>query len=104
LLWDGRFRVEIAPAFEGRIEVRALARAGFAELKRQGRVIKASSALLLTPAFWRADVLLAVPPVAFWTQQGLEAMISAHFKGLRYNFAPGATRGRECDGPGQSRQ
>jgi tRNA(Ile)-lysidine synthase len=104
LLWDGRFRVEIAPAFEGRIEVRALARAGFAELKRQGRVIKSSSALLLTPAFWRADELLAVPPVAFWAQQGLEAMISAHFKGLRYNFAPRATRGRECDGPGQSRQ
>src|SRR5262245_44276288 len=36
LLWDGRFRVEIARALEGPIEVRALARTGFTELKRRG--------------------------------------------------------------------
>src|SRR5262245_26691079 len=44
LLWDGRFSVAIGPAFEGRLEVRALARAGLAELKRRGRAIKASPA------------------------------------------------------------
>jgi tRNA(Ile)-lysidine synthase len=93
LLWDGRFRVEIARAFEGRLEVRALARAGLAELKRQGRAIKAIPALLLAPAFWRGDELLAVPSIAFWAQQGLEAMISAQFKGLRYNFEPHAMGG-----------
>jgi tRNA(Ile)-lysidine synthase len=96
LLWDGRFRVEIAPAFGGRLEVRALGRAGHAELKRRGRAIKASSALLLAPAFWRGDELLAVPSIAFWAQQDLERTISAHFKGLRYNFVsrPPGVRGQ----------
>src|SRR5215471_3109604 len=104
LLWDGRFRVEIARAFDGRLEVRALARAGLAELKRRGRAVKASPALLLAPAFWRADELLAVPSVAFWAQEDLKRMISADFKGLRYNFLPPPTGGREHGGPCQSGQ
>jgi tRNA(Ile)-lysidine synthase len=104
LLWDGRFRVEIARAFDGRLEVRALARAGLAELKRRGRTVKASRALLLAPAFWRAHELLAVPSVAFWAQGDLERMISAHFKGLRYNFMPPATGGRAHGGPRQGWQ
>jgi hypothetical protein len=102
LLWDGRFRVEVAQAFDGRLEVRALGHAGHAELKRRGRAIKASSALLLAPAFWRADELLAVPSVAFWAQQNLERTICAHFKGLRYNFVSRATGARGQGGPCQS--
>ena len=83
LLWDGRFSVEIAPGFEGRLRVRALGPAGRAELKRRGRAIKGSPALLLAPGFWRGDELLAVPAVAFWAHAGLQRVISAHFKGLR---------------------
>jgi len=104
LLWDGRFRVEIARAIDGQLEVRALARVGLAELKRRGRAIKASPALLLTPAFWRAGELLAVPCVAFWAQQDLERLISAHFKGLQRDFGPRAKGGREHGGPCQSGQ
>src|SRR5262249_61459512 len=54
LLWDGRFRVGIARTFDGPLEVRALGRAGLADLKRRGRAMKSSPALLLAPAFWRA--------------------------------------------------
>jgi len=104
LLWDGRFWVEIARTCDGPLEVRAVARAGLADLKRRGRAIKASPALLLAPAFWRADELLAVPSAAFWAQQHLETMISARFKGLRYAFVPPATGGREPGGPCQSGQ
>ena len=104
LLWDGRFRVGIARSFDGPLEVRALGRAGLADLRRRGRAIKSSPALLLAPAFWRADELLAVPSAAFWAQPGLETMISAHFKGLRYALAPLATGGRAPDGPCQSGQ
>jgi tRNA(Ile)-lysidine synthase len=99
LLWDGRFRVEIARAFGGRLEVRALARAGLAELKRRGRGVKASPGLLMAPAFWQADELLAVPAVGFWLHQDLQRMILARFKGLRYNFVPQGgelERGRPC--------
>jgi tRNA(Ile)-lysidine synthase len=102
VLWDGRFRVEIGRGLEGPIEVRALARTGFAELKRRGRVTKASPALLLTPAFWRDSELIAVPTVAFWAHQGLEAMITAHFKGLRYNFAPANAWGASAAGPAEA--
>jgi tRNA(Ile)-lysidine synthase len=102
LLWDGRFRVEVAQAFEGRLEVRALGRAGHAVLKRSGKAIKASSALLMAPGFWRADELIAVPCVAFWALQGLERTISAHFKGLRYNFVSHPTGTRRQGGPCQS--
>jgi tRNA(Ile)-lysidine synthase len=102
LLWDGRFRVEIARSFAGRLEVRALARTGLAELRRRGRTIKASPALLMAPAFWQADELLAVPSVGFWVQSDLERMILAHFKGLQYNFVPRASRERERGGPCQS--
>ncbi|MBO0740484.1 MAG: tRNA lysidine(34) synthetase TilS [Hyphomicrobiaceae bacterium] len=102
LLWDGRFSVQIGKAFDGRLEVRALARAGLAELKRRGRITKMSPVLLLAPAFWRGDELLAVPSVAFWAQQDLERMISARFKGLRYNFGPRASG--EHAGPCQSGQ
>lgn len=83
VLWDGRFSVEIAPGFEGRLNVRALGPAGLAELKRRGRAIKGSPALLLTPGFWREDELLAAPAVAFWAHAGLQRVISAHFEGLR---------------------
>jgi tRNA(Ile)-lysidine synthase len=83
VVWDGRFSVEIAQGFEGWLKVRALGRAGLAELKRRGGASKGSPALLLTPAFWRGEELLAVPAVAFWAHAGLQAMISAHFKGMK---------------------
>ena len=99
VVWDGRFSVEIALGFEGRLKVCALGRAGLAELKRRGGASKGSPALLLTPAFWRGEELLAVPAVAFWAHAGLQAMISAHFKGLkglRCNWGPGG-----CGRPGR---
>src|SRR5262249_42198778 len=93
LVWDGRFSLEVAPGWDGPLKVRALGSLGLAELRRLRGAIKASSSLLLTPSFWRAGELLAVPTVAFWAQPGLEAMMSAHFKGLRYNLSPRTGRG-----------
>jgi tRNA(Ile)-lysidine synthase len=89
MLWDGRFMVEIAAGFAGRLKLGALGPAGVAALKARARGIRGSPALLLTPAFWREDELLAVPAAGFWAHAGLEAMISAHFKGLRYNSPSG---------------
>ena len=92
-LWDGRFVVEIADGFEGRLEVRALGGAGLAELKRAGKVVKGTSALLLVPSFWSENELLAVPAIDFWARGGLDRLISAGFAGLRYNLgAAGRTR------------
>jgi tRNA(Ile)-lysidine synthase len=89
-LWDGRFAVEIADGFGGSLEVRALGSAGLAELKRLGRAVKATSALLLAPSFWRGTELLAVPAIDFWAREGLEGTIAALFEGVRYNSGPGA--------------
>jgi tRNA(Ile)-lysidine synthase len=85
VLWDGRFAIEIADGLPGDLEVRALGRAGLAELKRLGCAVKGASGLLLAPSFWRANNLLAVPAIDFWVQEGLDRLISADFMGLRYN-------------------
>jgi len=47
VLWDGRFAIEIADGLPGDLEVRALGRAGLAELKRLGCAVKGASGLLL---------------------------------------------------------
>jgi tRNA(Ile)-lysidine synthase len=99
LVWDGRFTLEVAPGWDGPLKVRALGPPGLAELRRLGRAVKASSALLLTPSFWRAQELLAVPTVTFWARPGLEAMMSAHFKGLRYNSSSRTNCGTGPGGP-----
>jgi tRNA(Ile)-lysidine synthase len=85
VLWDGRFAIEIADGLAGDLEVRALGRAGLAELKRLGCAVKGASGLLLAPSFWRVNNLLAVPAIDFWVQEGLDRLISADFMGLRYN-------------------
>jgi tRNA(Ile)-lysidine synthase len=97
-LWDGRFAIEIDGGLEGSLEVRALGGAGLAELKRAGRAVKGTSALLLVPAFWRENELLAVPAIDFWARPDLEGHISADFTGLRYNSgAAGRIRGDDLD-------
>jgi tRNA(Ile)-lysidine synthase len=93
LVWDGRFTLEVAPGWEGPLKVRALGPPGLAELRRLRGANKASSALLLTPSFWRGEELLAVPTVAFWAHPGWGAMMSAQFKGLSHNLSPRTSRG-----------
>jgi tRNA(Ile)-lysidine synthase len=85
VLWDGRFVIAIADGLQGSLEVRALGRGGLAEIKRLGCPLKGTPALLLAPSFWRENDLMAVPAVDFWAREGLEALISAGFLGLRYN-------------------
>ena len=97
MLWDGRFLVEIAAGFAGKLKLGALGPAGVAALKPRAGALKGSPAWLLTPAFWREDQLLAAPAAGFWAHEGLEAMISAHFKGLRYNFPDGSPTDPRAD-------
>ena len=85
VLWDGRYIVEVSNELEDTLELRALGRIGRAELKRLGYDFKDASALLLVPAFWQGNALLAVPAVDFWARIGLDKLISADFVGLRYN-------------------
>lgn len=85
-LWDGRFAVANGPGLDGSLEVRALGRAGLAQLGREGQAVARSRPLLLVPGFWRGEQLLAVPSVDFWAESALEGQISATFLGLRYNL------------------
>jgi hypothetical protein len=94
VLWDGRFVVEVAQGLEGSLGVRALGSAGLAELKRLGRPVKGASALLFVPSFWRGQDLVAVPAIDFWAYEGLDTLISANFRGLRYNSTEFGSRGR----------
>lgn len=65
-VWDHRYRVALARESPLPVEVRALGRQAYAELRRQlapEPLIPASAAATL-PAFWHGEELLCVPPLA----------------------------------------
>ena len=83
--WDGRFRLRVEAELQGGpVEVRALGEAAVAQLRRQGALatrVRAGAAALL-PSFWRADALLAVPPLGYWANPRDRGALHAEFVGL----------------------
>jgi tRNA(Ile)-lysidine synthase len=87
-VWDGRFVVAASNQAPGPVEVRSLGGEGYAALRRKLDVapgLPASAAATL-PAFWRSEVLIAVPTLTTLAGQinGLEAangLYSAEFLG-----------------------
>jgi tRNA(Ile)-lysidine synthase len=84
-LWDGRFRVSVAPTFAGGpVQVRALGEANVHELRRRGAIAReALRAAALVPSFWLAGRLVAVPSLAYWAASHAEGGLGAAFLGLR---------------------
>jgi tRNA(Ile)-lysidine synthase len=86
-LWDGRFRVKVAPGFAGgAVQVRALGEASLRDLRRRGGISPLEAASLV-PSFWREGRLLAVPPLGHWAR-GL-GELEADFAGLPGTVAGG---------------
>jgi tRNA(Ile)-lysidine synthase len=83
-LWDGRFRVSVAPRSDvGALEVRALGEAALADLRRKGGLatrVRARTAAM-TPAFWRDGALLAAPALGFWASEQLRHSLRSTFIG-----------------------
>ena len=85
-LWDGRFRVSVAPEFSGGpVRVRALGAAGVRDLRQRGALAREASmrAAALVPSFWLEGRLLAAPSLAYWAAPHAEGELSAAFAGLR---------------------
>jgi tRNA(Ile)-lysidine synthase len=94
-LWDGRFRVSVAPTFAGgAVQVHALGEASLRDLRRRSAIggeIRPGAAALV-PSFWREGRLLAVPPLGYWAVAGGEGELEAVFAGLRGSVTPGERR------------
>jgi tRNA(Ile)-lysidine synthase len=87
-LWDGRFRVSVAPGFGGGpVQVRALGEASARELRARHGIGKAAPlrAAALVPSFWREERLIAVPPLAYWAPPHAAGDLTATFAGVRRN-------------------
>ncbi len=85
-LWDGRFRVRVAPTFAGgTVQVRALGEANVRDLRRRGDIAREApvQAAALVPSFWRDGRLLAAPSLSYWAAPHGEGDLEAAFKGLR---------------------
>jgi tRNA(Ile)-lysidine synthase len=85
-LWDGRFRVSVAPAFAGGpVQVRALGEAALRDLRNRAGIDKATPAraAALVPSFWLAGRLVAVPSLAYRAGTSAEGGLAAAFAGLR---------------------
>jgi tRNA(Ile)-lysidine synthase len=83
-LWDGRFRVTVAAAFPGPVQVRALSETGLRELRRrapgaEGAPARAAAAL---PSIWHEGRLIAVPPLRYWAPPHTHEDIGAAFVGV----------------------
>jgi tRNA(Ile)-lysidine synthase len=61
-VWDGRFRVALAPEAAAPVSVRALGGKGFSDLRRKlkGRTLLPARAAATLPAFFEGGTLLAV--------------------------------------------
>jgi tRNA(Ile)-lysidine synthase len=84
-LWDGRFRVTVAPGLcETPLKVGALGAATLRELRRRGAVAAdpTARAAAMVPSVWREAALLAVPPLGFWQPPHDRAAIDATFVGI----------------------
>jgi tRNA(Ile)-lysidine synthase len=84
-LWDGRFRVRVAPgACEAPLAVCALGAAALRDLRRRGAIAADAPAGAATkvPSVWREAALLAVPPLGFWQPPLDRAAIDATFVGM----------------------
>jgi tRNA(Ile)-lysidine synthase len=85
-LWDGRFRVQVAPTFAGGpVEVRALGEAGVRDLRRHGEIAEATRgrAAALVPSFWLDGRLVAVPSLGYRSASSAAGDLAAAFAGLR---------------------
>ena len=89
-LWDGRFRVSVAPEFSGGpVRVRPLGETGVRDLRHRGAIAREAPlrAAALVPSFWLEGKLLAVPSLAYWAAPHAEGELSAAFAGLRNSDA-----------------
>jgi len=89
-LWDGRFRVRVAPGFAGGpVQVQALGEANARSLRRRGETAGdvPAQAAALVPSFWLGDRLLAAPPLGFWAAPHGERDLAATFAGLHSKTA-----------------
>lgn len=78
-LWDNRYRVSLACNFSIPVQVRALGRRGYGELRaRLGQAVilpeRAADGLV---SFWHGGELVAVPPLGFHARPGARAGCSA---------------------------
>ena len=84
-LWDGRFRVSVAPAFAGGpVQVRALDEANVRALRHRGDIAREAPVRVaaLVPSFWLADRLIAIPSLGYWTDPHSVGDLEATFLGL----------------------
>jgi tRNA(Ile)-lysidine synthase len=85
-VWDGRFRVTVAPTFAGGpVQVHALGEASARDLRQRGAAGKQAPvrAAALVPSFWLEGRLVAVPSLAYWAAGHAEGGLGAAFLGLR---------------------
>src|SRR5262249_15009377 len=84
-VWDGRFRVAVAPGFTGGpVLVRALGEAELRDMRRRGLIGEAAPAraAAATPSFWISGRLIAVPPLRYWAAPHAKESLRASFLGL----------------------
>ncbi len=83
-LWDGRFRVTVAAAFPGPVEVRALSEAGVRDLRRRAPAAQGVSARVAAavPSIRHQGRLVAVPSLCYWAPPLTREDVGAAFVGL----------------------
>lgn len=83
-VWDGRFRVTVAAAFPGPVQVRALGQAGFRDLRRRARAADGApaGAAATGPSIWHRGRLIAVPQLRYWAPPFTGEDIGAAFVGI----------------------
>jgi tRNA(Ile)-lysidine synthase len=84
VLWDGRFRVTVAAAFPGPVQVRALGEAGVRDLRRRAPAAETAPARAAAalPSIWHEGRLIAVPPLRYWAPPLTSNDVGAAFVGL----------------------
>ena len=85
VLWDGRFRVSVAPDFSGGpVQVRALGDVELTDLRRRGAIAAGAPARAagMAPSVWHGGELIAVPPLRYWKAPHSCGAIEAIFVGI----------------------
>jgi tRNA(Ile)-lysidine synthase len=83
-VWDGRFRVTVAAAFPGPVQVRAVGQAGLRDLRRRAPAADGAPARAAAagPSIWHEGRLVAVPPLRYWAPPFTGKDIGAAFVGI----------------------